>query len=203
MRIETKEEIDVILNYCMAKKVHEVKPGGGFYSLLRQDFLYPDGKVQTREYVNNKKASVVVPITSDSYYIFVIQPVGLAEEGSLIEFPAGYIEKGEKSVTAGIRELAEETGYVAEEVIPLRDHYQNPGMTPTSVDVFLATNCSKMLEQKLDKGEFIKYLEIPRELAYELLDNNYFKDANTFIGFIKAERYLEKRKVIANSIVKK
>lgn len=203
MRVETKEEIDTILSYCRAKRASAARLGSGFYTLMEQDFLYPDGKIQTREYVLNKKASVVVPITNDNYYVFVIQPVGLSKEGSLIEFPAGYIENNEKSVDAGVRELAEETGYVAGEIIPLNDHYQNPGLTPSSVDVFLATNCQKLLEQKLDKGEFIKFIEVPRCLAYELLDNNYFMDANTFIGFIKAERYLEKNKVISNPIFKK
>ncbi len=203
MKVNTREEIDAILNYCKAKQASEPRGAKGFYKLLEKDFLYPDGKVQTREYVNNKKASVVVPITNDFYYVFVIQPVGLSKEGSLIEFPAGYINKGEKTIDAGVRELAEETGYVAEKVIPLQDHYQNPGMTPNPVDVFLATDCSKLLDQKLDKGEFIKYIEVPRSLAYELLDNNYFTDANTFIAFIKAERYLQKNKVISEPIYTK
>lgn len=203
MRVETKEEIDSILNYCRAKRTSMARPGSGFYTLMEQDFLYPDGKIQTREYVQNRKASVVVPITNDNYYIFVIQPVGLSREGSLIEFPAGYIEKDEESIDAGVRELAEETGYIADAIIQLNEHYQNPGLTPTPVEIFLATNCQKLLEQKLDKGEFIKYIEVPRSLAYELLDNNYFTDANTFIGFIKAERYLEKNKVISESILVK
>lgn len=149
MRVETKEEIDSILNHCRARRVSSTRPGSGFYTLMEQDFLYPDGNLQTREYVYNRRASVVVPITNDNYYVFVIQPVGLSIEGSLIEFPAGYIEENEESVDAGIRELAEETGYVADEIIRLKEHYQNPGLTPTPVDVFLATNCQRLLEQNL------------------------------------------------------
>lgn len=203
MRIETKEEIDTLLEFCRTERISAPRNGHGFYELLEQDFLYPDGKVQTREYVMNKRASVVVPITNDGYYVFVIQPVGLALEGSLIEFPAGYMECNEKAIDSGIRELAEETGYVPKNVISLKEHYQNPGLTPTPVDVFLATGCEKVLDQKLDKGEFIKYVEIPRDLAYELLNNNYFTDANTFIAFIKAEIFLQKKKVMSNSILRK
>lgn len=136
----------------------------------------------------------MVPVTSDGYFVFVVQPIALSKEGSLIEFPAGYIEDGEKEKAAGIRELAEETGYIPKEVFYLGNHYQDPGSIPQSIDVFLATNCEKLLEQSLDKGEYIKVVEISKDLSYELLDLNYFKDANTFQSFIKADRKLQKLK---------
>ena len=49
-----------------------------------------------------------------------------------------------------------------------------------------------MNEQKLDKGEFIKHIEVSYELALELVDEGYFKDANSYIGLSKSDRYLQK-----------
>ena len=95
MKIDTKEEINILLNYCKAIPCSLPKEGGNFYKIKNQSFIYPDGKVQTREYIDKKRASVIVPITDDGRVVFVIQPIGLSEEGSLVEFPAGYFEFGE------------------------------------------------------------------------------------------------------------
>ena len=199
MKINTKEEIDILLNYCKAIPCSLPKEGGIFYKIKNQSFIYPDGKAQTREYIDKKRASVIVPITDDGRVVFVIQPIGLSEEGSLVEFPAGYFEFGEDGKKAGIRELAEETGYMADEIIYLGNHYQDPGSIKAKVDVYLALNCKKVSEQQLDKGEFIKYIEVPYDLALDLLDNNLLMDSNSYIALSKTDRYLQKEYNLNNA----
>ena len=54
MKIDTKEEIDILLNYCKAIPCSLPKEGGNFYKIKNQSFIYPDGKVQTREYIDNR-----------------------------------------------------------------------------------------------------------------------------------------------------
>ena len=199
MKIDTKEEIDILLNYCKAIPCSLPKEGGNFYKIKNQSFIYPDGKVQTREYIDKKRASVIVPITDDGRVVFVIQPIGLSEEGSLVEFSAGYFGFGEDGKKAGIRELAEETGYMADEIIYLGNHYQDPGSIKAKVDVYLALNCKKVSEQQLDKGEFIKYIEVPYDLALDLLDNNLLMDSNSYIALSKTDRYLQKEYNLNNA----
>lgn len=199
MKINTREEIDILLNYCKAIPCSLPKEGGNFYKIKNQSFIYPDGKAQTREYIDKKRASVVVPITDDGRVVFVIQPIGLSEEGSLVEFPAGYFEFGEDGKKAGIRELAEETGYMADEIIYLGNHYQDPGSIKAKVDVYLALNCKKVSEQQLDKGEFIKYIEVPYDLSLDLLDNNFLMDSNSYIALSKTDRYLQKEYNLNNA----
>ncbi|MFR5856595.1 MAG: NUDIX hydrolase [Bacilli bacterium] len=193
MKIETREELDNLLKYCKVIPYSLPQDGGKFYKIKNQSFIYPDGKIQTREYIDKKRASVVVPITEEGRFVFVVQPIGLAEEGSLIEFPAGYFEFDENGMQAGIRELAEETGYVAEEVVYLGNHYQDPGSIKAKVDVYLAMNCKKNITQHLDDGEFIKYVELSYDLILNLLDDNILMDGNTYIAFSKAERYLQRK----------
>lgn len=65
-------------------------PKGNFLEICRQDFRLPSGETQTREFIKKQPASVVVPLTQNGKLVFVLQPVGLCKEGSLIEFPAGY-----------------------------------------------------------------------------------------------------------------
>lgn len=192
MKIYTKEEIDILLEHCKAFPYSNPLDGGKFYKIKSQQFQFPNGTIQTREYIDKKKASVVVPVTDDGYVVFIIQPIALSKEGSLIEFPAGYWELNENGLEAGIRELSEETGYVPKNIIYLNSHYQDPGSIRQKVDVFLALGCQKLNEQNLDKGEYIKYIEVPYELALQLMDENYLKDANTYIALSKSERYIQK-----------
>ncbi len=193
MIIHTKEELPILLDYCKATPYSDAKPGGDFYKIKSQTFCFPDGTIQTREYIDKRKASVVIPITEDKNVVFVIQPIALSEEGSLIEFPAGYWELNEDGLQAGKRELSEETGYVPEKILYLGSHYQDPGSIKQKVDVYLALNCKKLHKQKLDKGEFIKYVEIPYDLALELMDEGYLKDANSYIALSKSNRVLQKQ----------
>jgi ADP-ribose pyrophosphatase len=171
----------------------EVMDGGKFYKIKSQSFVFPDGSIQSREFIDKKRASVVVPITEDGNVLVIVQPIALAEEGSLIEFPAGYWEFNEDGKEAGIRELAEETGYAPENIVYLGSHYQDPGSIRTKVDTFLATGCKKVKNQNLDEGEFVKYIEIPYELAIELMNEGLFMDSNSYIAFSKANNYLEKK----------
>lgn len=193
MKINTREELDMLLNYCKAVPYSDVKDGGNFYKVKSQSFSFPDGSIQTREYLDKRKASVVVPITEDGNVVFVVQPIALSEEGSLIEFPAGYFEFNEDGMQAGIRELSEETGYVPEEIIYLGSHYQDPGSIRQKVEIYLALGCKRLNEQHLDKGEFIKFVEIPYDMALELLEEGYLKDANSYIALSKSDRIMQKK----------
>lgn len=144
MVINTRQELDVLLGCCKAKPHGEIKNGGKFYAIKSQQFLFPNGTLQTREYIDKKKATIVVPITDCGNVVLVVQTVALSKEGALLEFPAGYWKLGEKSEEAGIRELAEETGYVPNKLIFLGNHYQDPGSIRQEVEVFLALGCQKI-----------------------------------------------------------
>ncbi len=192
MKINSKDELNKILDMCKAKPYSDIKEGGNFYKIKSQDFVFPDGSIQTREYIDKRKSSVVVPVTTQGNILFIIQPIALSNEGVLLEFPAGYYEFNENGIEAGIRELAEETGYVAANIIPLGSHYQDPGSIRQSVESYLALNCIKLKEQKLDKGEYIKYIEVPYQFAKELFNDGYIMDSNSFIAFSKSCNYLEK-----------
>lgn len=191
MRITGLSEVEVILAQCRAVAIGEPTKGGNFYRIMQQEFCYPDGTTQTREYLDKKRASVVVPVTQDRCVVFVIQPIGLAEEGSLLECPAGYWDFGEGGEEAARREMAEETGFISNMIVCTGSHYQDPGSIRQKVDTYVALNCIHASEQKLDRGEYIRYVEIPIELIPTLMSYNYIKDANTFIALTRAATFLK------------
>lgn len=178
--------INELLVKSRAVPFSEPTEGGKFYKVMTQQFKLPSGEVITREFLKKKPAAVVIPVTTDGNVVCVIQPISLSAEGSLIEVPAGYAENNENSAQTAMRELVEETGYVTGEIRYLGKHYQDPGSIKEPVNVFIALQCVKKHEQKLDKDEFITTLEIPKDEVKRLMDANEIMDANTFIALAKA-----------------
>lgn len=186
--ITNLRQLDQLLDSCRAIPTGEPISARGFYSLKGQKFLYPDGKTQYREYIEKRAATVVVPEDPDGKLIMVIQPVGLAKEGSLIEFPAGYAEAGEDGMATGVREMLEETGLATapENITDLGCHYQDPGLVPQPVHAYLAEDCEQIRAPQLDEGEYIQLYKVRKALLFEMLRAGYIKDSNTYFAAIQA-----------------
>lgn len=76
------------------------------------------------------------------------------------ELPGGGVEPGESLAASAARELAEETGYVPEELIYLGEMCYD-AYFGGSGHYFLATGCERRREQQLDPGEFVTVGEVP------------------------------------------
>ena len=105
-----------------------------------------------------------------------------------VELPAGYIESGEDSVSSGIRELEEETGYTTDNILIADEYYPSLGASGEKITLLLATNCRKTKELSLDKDEYLYNIAVTLDEFRYLLDNDYIKDVNARIGYYK---YLE------------
>lgn len=138
LSVSTRAKLEHLLEIYKVTPISDPREGGNFLKIKTQDFQLPGGEQITREYIDKKKAAVIVPVSVDDGIVFVVQPIALSREGSLIESPAGYIEEQEGEREGGVRELAEETGYLPSQVVYLGEHYQDPGSIRQTVDVFLA-----------------------------------------------------------------
>lgn len=132
---------------------------------LRADFcLRSNGATLGPYYVmENPDWVSVLGLTADRKVILINEyhhgagMVGVGLPGGAADHP------GESPRTAAARELSEETGYAAGELISLGAAYANWGNQTNQVNFFLAVDCELDGPQRLDENEEIEITLIPLE----------------------------------------
>ena len=146
-----------------------------------EELEYLNGdRVIYREHVKAGNASVILPITDDNKVIMIQEartPIGKV----ILALPAGMIEEGEKAENAAIRELEEETGYLASNIEFLREYHSSVGYSDEKISLYLATNMKKT-KQRLDDEENINVIEVPLDELIEMIDKNEIITASTTIA---------------------
>ena len=130
-------------------------------------------------------AVVIIPITLDNNIIMVVQSRPNTKETVSIELPAGMVDSFEEYKTAAVRELMEETGFLATSIYELECHYQDQGCSEAIVKTFVAEGCKKIQDKKLDGGEKLEYIEMSFEDVLEMIKSNHINDANTKIAIMQ------------------
>lgn len=163
---------------------------GRAVTLLFKEVELPDGRVGTREVIKHPGACTVLAITQEDKILFVEQ-YRKACELPLIEIPAGRLEPGEDPLTAAVRELEEETGYVAGKITKVSQFYTAPGFCDELMHVYLAEDLTKLeVSADLDEDEFLDLMEFSLDEALEMINNGRIIDAKTIIAI----QYLALRK---------
>ena len=168
----------------------------GFINVESYNCKLQNGIIIPREKIvkggSDGNAAIILPITKEGNTLLVVQPRVFTKETVCVELPAGYLEKDEDPLTAGKRELEEETGYVPEEMKLLASFYQDQGCSATYNHSMLALGCKKTKEQNLDKDEIIRYFECSFDEAVELVDRGYITDIQSQFTIEKAKSLVKK-----------
>jgi len=152
---------------------------GRIIDLYLEDVKLPNGNTSTREIVKHPGAVAVIAITPENK-ILMVEQYRKPLERTIVEIPAGKLEKGEKPIITAKRELEEETGYTCADLKPLISFYTSPGFADELVHLFITENLEKMTEAaELDEDEFVEVLEVTLEEAQEMIKNNKIYDAKT------------------------
>ncbi len=130
---------------------------------VKQDKVQlPSGAIIDDYFVNLRPEIVLIlAITLEQQVVFVRQ-YRHGVEKILMELPAGTFDpQQENSRDAAYRELKEETGYQASELIPLAQVYDNPVKDKTLIHIFIAPDVVPTGKQELDITEEIEVILIP------------------------------------------
>lgn len=152
---------------------------GKVISLKVDDVTLPNGKVAKREIVNHPGAVAVIAITQENKLILVEQ-YRKALERSIIEIPAGKLEKGELPELTARRELEEETGLGCNELTYLQTFATSPGFADEVIHLFVARGLYEVEQRaQMDEDEFVELLEVSVEEAEQMVAEQKIYDAKT------------------------
>ncbi|MEM1610344.1 MAG: NUDIX hydrolase [Sulfolobales archaeon] len=114
----------------------EILCRGKRFSFARVVIDFGDRRV-IRDLLIHPGAVVIIPLL-DNEHILMLKQYRPGPLSWIIELPAGTIEAGEDPRSTAERELLEETGYRAGELIELFKMYSSPGVSSEILYVFLA-----------------------------------------------------------------
>lgn len=109
---------------------------GKHMQVFRDEIVFPDGKSGTYEHYKKNDIVVIVPMHEDKYVL--IEQYRYLANARMIEFPMGLLNEGEDIITAGTRELQEETGLISNDVTYLGKCMLNKGATSQTCHFVLA-----------------------------------------------------------------
>jgi ADP-ribose pyrophosphatase len=168
---------------------------GKVISLQVEEVELPNGKTSKREIIKHPGAVAVLAVTNEERIVLVEQ-YRKALERTIVEIPAGKLEKGEKPEVCAARELEEETGYACSKMEWLISFYTSPGFADELVHVYVATGLQKKEDAaETDEDEFVNLMEVTLEEALELIKEQKIYDAKTAfaVQYLQMQKALEKK----------
>lgn len=153
---------------------------------IRQDVVeLPNGKILDDYFLYEEgDVAMVVPVTEKGEFVLVKQ-YKHASDDIMIEFPAGYVDEGEKPQEAAIRELKEETGYSGNEITPLTQLINAPTKVVSNIYIYLALNVKQTHDPRRnqDENEEIELLILPFKKVQEMIRRGKIKVSATVAAF--------------------
>ena len=154
---------------------------GRVFDVKVDKIKYDSGNESVREVALHNGGAVVLAITQDNKIIFVRQYRHPFNE-FMIELPAGKLEKGEDPYVCASRELKEETGFTAPELVKLGAIATTPGFCTEVLHIYLAKNLIAG-ETEREEGEYgMELLELTLEEAEEKVQSGEIFDSKTLAG---------------------
>jgi ADP-ribose pyrophosphatase len=154
---------------------------GRHFKFKRDEVQLSNGKKTFRDLVEHPGAVAIIPIIDDS--LILVRQYRYAAKESLLEIPAGTLEKNEDPMKCAVRELQEETGYAAKCWKKLFSCFMAPGYSNEIIHFFSA-------KELISVGENPEYDEEICVEAYsfdkvvQMIEVNKIRDAKTITGVL-------------------
>jgi ADP-ribose pyrophosphatase len=136
-----------------------------------------EGRKVIREIIEHRGAAAMLGFDEDGRAILVRQH--RYPHGYVLEIPAGTLEEGEEPEACAHREMVEETGYRAEEMVPLLSYYPSIGYNMERIHCFLASGLRKVAEVDPDNDEFISVVKMEMKELIAMIKRGEIEDSKT------------------------
>lgn len=138
------------------------------------------GKITERIRIDHPEAAAVVAFP-DAKRLLMVRQWRYAIGRETLEIPAGKVDAGESLQQCARRELREETGFNAEQLVSLFRYYPAIGYSNEVIEIFAASGL-KQVSDKLDVDEISKVEMIELDRIHDLITQGIIQDGKTVIG---------------------
>ncbi len=163
---------------------------------VRQDEIeLPSGQIIDDFFVNVRPNIALVFATTEQQELVLVRQYRHGVGEILLELPAGSFNPAEESgKSAAARELAEETGYVAEEILELATLYDNPVKDTNSIYLYFAKNVKLATKIQLDITEDIEVVLVPVAEVWVKIKNREICVAGSIAAIFLGLEFLNKQR---------
>ncbi|MEG5063220.1 NUDIX hydrolase [Microcoleus sp. B3-A4] len=163
---------------------------------VRQDEIeLPSGQIIDDFFVNVRPNIALVFATTEQQELVLVRQYRHGVGEILLELPAGSFNPAEESgKSAAARELAEETGYVAEEILELATLYDNPVKDTNSIYLYFAKNVKLATKIQLDITEDIEVVLVPIAEVWVKIKNREICVAGSIAAIFLGLEFLNKQR---------
>lgn len=156
-----------------------------------------DIKVQ-QQVAEHAPIVVLVPIDQKGN-IYLVRQFRRPTKGLLLETPAGTIEAGEEPRNAALRELKEETGYAAKEIINIGGFWIAPGWSDGFAYIYVCTGLEPAYAEP-DEDEDINLVVTPLHEIPNLIKDGTICDAKS-VAALQMVLFLHPEQLTGSSLV--
>jgi ADP-ribose pyrophosphatase len=154
--------------------------------LVLRPVLLSDGSTADREVILHRGAVALLPMLEGNR-ICLIRNHRYAVNKTLLEIPAGTIDPGEPPEACALRELQEETGYVAGRLTLLTEWWVSPGLFTERMYLFRCEDL-RSGRSRLEPDESIEPVEVPWDEAVAMALDGRIEDAKSMLAILYWER---------------
>jgi len=147
------------------------------FCIVRLQERCADGAVRARDVVEHPGSVVIAPLVSPQE-VCLVEVVRAAVGETLLELPAGTLDRVESLAAAAARELEEETGYTAGRLEMAGRLWMSPGILRERMTLFVAEELSPG-PQRLEPGEQIRTRVLAWDEAIAFCLDGTIQDAKT------------------------
>jgi ADP-ribose pyrophosphatase len=176
------------MNFKLKKS--ETLFSGKVFDLKVDQIEYDSGNIGVREIAVHPGGAAVVAVKADGKIILVRQfrhPINQ----SILELPAGKLDKGEDPLVCALRELEEETGYKTENIEKLGIITTSPGFCTEILHLYFAKDLIAGNHNR-EEGELgMEILEFSIDEIDSKIEIGEIIDAKTICGIYLAKNTLK------------